>query len=122
MFFANLCQSFPGEWLQLQSSSHHFIELPVHPRDAGVDVSDGLQLCEIRSILKPSGFHFPFFHKRCFFGSTNLLFHVVPTSFNQCADGTGLPGGLSDGIGGHQCFETSVDMDFFLAGARLTLA
>ncbi|CAL1161949.1 unnamed protein product [Cladocopium goreaui] len=52
-----------GEWLQIQSSPHHFIELPVHPRDAGVDV-----------------------------------------------------GGLSDGIGGHQCFETSVDMDFFLAG------
>ncbi|CAL1128204.1 unnamed protein product [Cladocopium goreaui] len=48
-----------GEWLQIQSSPHHFIELPVHPRDAG---------------------------------------------------------GLSDGIGGHQCFETSVDMDFFLAG------
>jgi len=27
-----------------------------------------------------------------------------------------ITGGLSDGIGGHQCFETTVAMDFFLAG------
>eukprot|EP00434_Breviolum_minutum_P010269 symbB.v1.2.009063.t1/scaffold555.1/size222420/8 len=48
-----------GEWLKPQTSAQHFMELLVHPRDAG---------------------------------------------------------GLSDGIGGHQCFETTVAMDFFLAG------
>lgn len=34
----NVLGESPGEWLQIQSSPHHFIELPVHPRDAGVDV------------------------------------------------------------------------------------
>ena len=77
----------PGEWLQIQSSPHHFIELPVHPRDAGVDVGCCVRFdCPV--ILKwfpvstvSTFLSFHNFHNRFFFFNESVVSRCCLTLF-----------------------------------------